>query len=382
MHVDIFDPTFWGNSAWQGIGVLVALVTWILGPLLTAVLGRLVEKPDAQQKHINAYKALAVREGAMDAGEVFTFLPIQLLVAYGFSILLRRVLFVNQFDPTSSFELSILIILVVSWGLSIAKRKVLATLLIWQFFVAMLLFYLLLTGHGHEGAIPITKDFTFLKHFIGQYLPSDVKNAPIISNLRNLPLNAITVDLNIAHPEATKTLFIFVYAGTMLPFVIGYTFYKRHFALQATAFAHLSERRKQEKLDELTYQERVTALAVQEIEKVEKEEALDYKRQQTSLLQERDQIALEKERLALVSIRLDVEKKRAEYMLELTKQLVDTLHVEVNTPELRVELIRNTLPALKDFGQRESTALVFEHLQHIDRETPAAIPTITIDPIG
>ena len=116
MHFDIFDPTFWGNSVWQGVSVVVTVATWLLGPFVTAFLERIVAKPDAQQKHINAYKALALREGSMGFGEILSFLPLQCLVAYGVSLLIQRVFFVNQLDPATSFELSILAVLVITWG--------------------------------------------------------------------------------------------------------------------------------------------------------------------------------------------------------------------------------------------------------------------------
>ncbi len=375
MHFDIFDPNFWGNSVWQGISVVVTIVTWLLGPFVTAFLERLVSKPDAQQKHINAYKALALREGSMSFREIISFLPIQSIAAYGLSLLIQRIFFVNQFEPINCFELSLLAVLVVTWGLSLAKRKILASLLTWQFCVSLVALCLILVGH--KAAIPITKDFTFLKHFVGQYLSPDVKQAPVISSLRTLPLNAIPVDLTIAHPEAAKTLFGFLYAGTMIPFVSFYSLYKRHLALQVTAFAQLSEKEKQEKLDELHYQERTEALAIKQLEKTEKEEELKYKREQTTLLKERDTLAVEKERIAVASVKLDLEKKRAEYTLQLTALIVDTLYTGVDTVEMRVELIRNMLPALKDIGQKESTTIILEHLQHINRETPVAIPAVT-----
>ena len=99
------------------------------------------------------------------------------------------------------------------------------------------------------------------------------------------------------------------------------------------------------------------------LEKTEKEEALDYQRQQTTLLKERDELALEKERIAVASVKLDLEKKRAEYALQLTTLFVDTLYTGIDTTEMRVELVRNMLPTLKDIGQRESTTILLDHLQ-------------------
>lgn len=156
----------------------------------------------------------------------------------------------------------------------------------------------------------------------------------------------------------------------MIPFVFGYSLYKRHLALQVTAFAQLSEREKQEKLDELHYQERTEALAIKRLEKTEKEEALDYQRQQTTLL---------KERIAVTSVKLDLEKKRAEYALQLTTLFVDTLYTGIDTAEMRVELVRNMLPTLKDIGQRESTTILLEHFQQSNRDTPMAIPVIAVE---
>lgn len=79
----------------------------------------------------------------------------------------------------------------------------------------MLAFSVILVGQ--KAAIPLSKDFTFIEHAIGQYLPSEIKQFPPVASLRSLPLHAIPIDLKVAHPAAVSSLFILIW-GISLAF--------------------------------------------------------------------------------------------------------------------------------------------------------------------
>jgi hypothetical protein len=376
MDLNIFHLAFWQNSAWQGFSGLIAVLTCLASPFLSMLVERLFNKKSETQQQVSAYKALFLREGSLSPGEFLLFLPLQALVAYCLALAGLRVWGVHL-EEQAWLELCGLGVFFFTWGLSAIKRKSLAKLLVWWVVVASAAFCMVLLGQ-HLGT-PVYQDISPVKHFVGQYLPAEVKQLPILSLLHTL--RAFPTDVHITAPSAgMRLLWIWIYGPVLALFLFGYTFHKQHYARQVSAFAYLSEREKREKYDEMEFQERQASLQIKTVEKEEKEEALAYRRQQTSLLLEKDKLELEKERSAVEGARLELEKKRAEYMLELAKLMVDTLYVEGADLTLRTELLRQVLPALKDFGQKESTVLLLDHLQTTAGNIPRAIPATIVTP--
>jgi hypothetical protein len=374
--LDIFNLGFWASGVWQSIGVIVTIATCVASPFLSMVVDRRFNKKEQDLTYINAYKAFFQREGSLSLSETIFFLPIQLAASYALYILGVRVLLTTQIDPAIWLDLSFIIVLFASWGLSVAKRKTLAKVLTWHFCFAMLVFSLALVGQ--KAGVPITKDFSFIKHTIGQYLPTDIKQFPLVASLRSISLKAIPVDIRIIHLTAARGLFFWVYGISLAFFLFGYTLYKRHHAQRATAFAYMSEKERRDAQELLEYKQKEAALDLTVLAKQEKEEDIALKHEQGNITLERDKLALIKEQLEVESARLDLEKKRAEYVLELAGLLADTLYNGGGTTEMRTELIRNALPALKEFGHKESTTIFLEHLQCSPEDTPRAIPAVTV----
>lgn len=376
--MNIFSASFWGQPYWQGIGAMVGLIGVLASPLLTILYDRLFGKKEHQQ-HINAYKALLLPDRRPSAGEFFWwFILFQAAASYGLSIVARRLLLITPADPNTLLILSFVFLCVVAWGLSAIRRKSLAKLLIGQFLLAFLIFVLIFLGQ--KGNQAMTENFTWLKHAIGQYLPSDVKQFPVISSLRTIDLHAVPVDLRPQSPRSALTLFLVVYLGTLAFFLFCYTLYKRHHARQVDAFVFLSEKKRKDQMDLLDYQIKQKNLEIKEIERQEKGTA-EQVEQRVALSLEREQLAVEQRRLEVTSTRLDVEKKRIQYILELSAQLIDTLYEGGGDPTVRAELLRNTLPIFKEFGhpEQESTALILDHLQRFGQQ-PRAIVAAMIDP--
>jgi hypothetical protein len=280
-----------------------------------------------------------------------------------------------RLDASSWLDLSFFLVFVLTWGCVAIRRKKLAPTLAWWWITASVILGFLL--FGQKQALPQTRDLTTWRHFVGSYVPVEIKQFSLVQALVHVLLwKAFPVDLRVLHLAAVQGVAIWVYSLLFAVFFFGYLLSKRHYAQTASALAHLSRQEREERFEELSYRERQAALEIKTLEKQEKSEELAYKREQITVLLEKDKLALEKERLAVEVARLDLEKKRAEYVLELARLLIDTLYTGSGSVETRTELLRQTLPALKDFGQRESTTLILEHLEGLPDEIPPAIPAV------
>lgn len=373
----MFSAEFWASGFWQGIGALASIISFLFSPLLTILIDRLFGKK-AEQDYMNAYKAITLPDSALGPGEALFFLPVQSAAAYCLFILLKRVFLIGQRDTSSTLlVISFVIVFLLTWILSSARRKSLAKLLTWHLCLSFALLCLLLVGINwrNGGNAYITADFTYVKHWIGQYLSSDIKLFPPVVALRNISLTKVPLDLSIASPSTARIMLIQVYFLTLALLLFFYTLRKRHYANRITAFIHLNEKQRKDELEKVDYQDKLAALELKALAKLEKEDELDLKREQRGFVLEKERLVLEKERLVVESARLDVEKKRAEYTLELAVRLIDTIYGHGGDPEERIETIRNTLPAFKDFGKPEtsSTTVVLQVLRDTQPQ-PKAIP--------
>lgn len=219
--------------------------------------------------------------------------------------------------------LSFVFVSLLVWGLAAMRHKSLAKLLVGQFLTAFIIFFLIFLGQ--KGNLLVTANFTWLKHAVGQYLPSGVKQFPVISSLRTLDLHAVPVDLRPKSAQGALSLFLVVYLLTLAFFLFCYTLYKRHHARQVSAFVLLSEKKRKDQMELLDYQIKQKDLEIKDMEKQEKEAELKQVDQKVALTLEREQLTVEQQRLEVMSIRLDVEKKRVQYTLELAAQLIDTV---------------------------------------------------------
>ncbi len=368
--------SIFSSSYWQGIGAILGLLGALASPLLTILYDRLLGKKEHQQ-HVNAYKALLLPDLPLSVGEFFRWLFVQAVASYGLSIVVRRLLLINPADPNTLLILSFVFVSVLTWGLSVIRHKSLAKLLICQFLTAFTIFFLIFLGQ--KGNHLVTENFTWVKHAVGQYLPSGVKQFPVISSLRTLDLHAVPVDLRPKSAQSALTLFLVVYLLTFAFFLFCYTLYKRHHARQVSAFVLLSEKKRKDQMDLLDYQIKQKDLDIKDMERQEKEAELKQLDQKVALALEREQLTVEQQRLEVVSTRLDVEKKRVQYTLELAAQLIDTLYEGGGDPAVRIELLRNILPTFKEFGhpEQESTALILDHLQQV-QPLPRAILATTL----
>jgi hypothetical protein len=375
VSMNIFSSSFWGGSYWTGIGAVLGLLGVLASPLLTILYDRLLGKKEHQQ-HINAYKALLLPDRPLSAGEFFRWLFVQAAASYGLSIVARRLLLINPADPNTLLILSFVFVSVVTWGLSAIRHKSLAKLLICQFLTAFTIFFLIFLGQ--KGNLLVTENFTWVKHAVGQYLPSGVKQFPVISSLRTLDLHAVPVDLRPKSAQSALSLFLVVYLLTFAFFLFCYTLYKRHYARQVSAFVLLSEKKRKDEMELLDYQIKQKDLEIKDLDRQEKG-TVEQIGQKVALALEREQLTVEQQRLEVMSTRLDVEKKRMQYTLELTAQLIDTIYEGGGDPAVRAELLRNTLPIFKEFGhpERESTVLILDHLQQV-QPLPRAIPATTL----
>ncbi len=362
------------------IGALASIVGLFVSPLISMFFDRLLGKKD-QQDYISAYKAVTLPDSMLGPGEALFFLPIQAGASYCFFILLQRVLLVRQDTPITLLVESFVVVFVITWLFCFIRRKSLAKLLTWHLCFSTILFCLFLIGIAwhKDGNAYITSDFTFLQRWLAQLLPPDIKQFPPITNLLHLSLRAIPIDLKVASPPTAKILLIQVYFSTLAILLFFYTLHKRHRANRITAFVHLSEKQRRDELEKLDYQDKLASLDLKALLKQEKEGELALKNEQRSLVLEKEHLMLEKERLSVESTRLDVEKKRAEYTLDLAVHLIDTIYGKGGNPDERIETIRNTLPAFKDFGQPEtnSTTVVLQVLRDTQPQ-PQAIPVSII----
>ena len=337
---------------------------------------RLLGKKD-QQDYISAYKAVALPDSVLGPGEALFFLPIQAAASYCFFILLQRVLLVRRDTSMTLLAISFVAVFVFTWLLCSIRRKSLAKLLTWHLCFSTLLFCLFLIGIAwhKDGNAYIIGDFTFVQRWLAQFLSSDIKQIPPITSLLNISLRTIPIDLKVASPPTAKIVLIQVYFSTLAILLFFYTLHKRHRANRITAFVHLSEKQRKDELEKIDYQDKLASLDIKALLKQEKEGELSLKNEQRSLVLEKERLLLEKERLAVESTRLEVEKKRAEYTLDLAVHLIDTIYGKGGTADERIETIRNTLPAFKDFGQPEtnSTSVVLQVLRDTQPQ-PRAIP--------
>ena len=367
--MNVLSPEFWASGFWQGIGALVSIISLFVSPLISIFFERLLGKKD-QQDYIGAYKALALPDSALGPGEALFFLPIQIIASYGISILMQRVILVRQDASNTMLIVSGAFVFLVTWGLCSARRKSLAKLLTWHFCFSAVLFCLILIGVTWQkgGNAYITGNFTFVQHWVEQYLSPDIRQFPPVASLLHLPLTHIPVDLKIASPVVARNLFTQVYFFTLASMLVFYTLHKRHRANRITAFVHLNEKQRKDEFEKTDYQDKLASLELKSLAKKEKEDELDLKKELRAFI-------IEKERLLVESTRLDVEKKRAEYTLELAVNLIDTIYGKGGNPDERMDTIRITLPAFKDFGQPEinSTAVVLQVLRDTQPQ-PQAIP--------
>lgn len=378
MNINIFSANFWALGFWQGLGVLVSVVGLFVSPLLSMWVERLFGKKENQEE-VNAYKAILLPDSSLTFGGLLMLLCGQVAASYCLFIVFKRVFVFKQYDSNVLLTLSATVIFLPTWILCGLRRKSLAKLLTWHVCLVMFLFCLLLVSSHLGGNTYITHDFSMVKDQIRQYLPAELKQIPFVANLRNVPLNAIPIDIRIPSPGAAKIQLIQMYFLTLALLLFFYTLHKRHRANRITAFVHLSEKQRREELDKVEYQDKLMTLEIKTLTKQEKEADLTLKKEQNTLVLDRDRLALEKDRLEVESARLDVEKKRAEYTLELAVRVIDTLYTSGGSPEERSEALRLTLPAFKDFGHSEanSATVIFQVLQEA-QERPKAIPVTIV----
>ncbi len=363
--MNIFSPGIWESNVWQSIGVIVSIIFGVGGPYFSAWVEGRINKKD--KEHVNAYKALFAREGSFTGGELIRFLFPQLIAAYGFSILGSRVLWPNTLDVTTFRYISIVVVLALTYGLSFGKRKTLARLLVWNFILVMLLFVFFLIGQKY--AIPTKQNFTWVVVSINQHLPSATRVPANITSFLTPFLKSVPTDLIILQQKAVRGLFIWFYGPTLAIFLIFYTLHKQHRASQVSAYAYLSDKEKKEAKETVSFKHMEVALELRKTE-------LELKQNQSATILQREALLIKKEEIELQSICLDVEKKRFEYVLGSAKLLIDTLYENNISPDMRTEMIRNILPSLKEFGQKESTTIITEFLEQNSLDTPIAVPVI------
>src|SRR5437588_1717117 len=199
MLTALFSADFWGGNFWQGIGVMVSFASLLLSPLISMFFERLFGRKE-NQEYINAYKALALPDRPLTFGEWFLSLPIQAGASYALFILIQRVFILPQFDTNTLLTLSFGSVFVLTMCLSAIRRKSLARLLTWHLCLAIIVFCLFLIGLSwhRDGNAYITHDFSSMKHWIGQYLPTEVKQFPLIANLKAISLQTIPIDFKVA----------------------------------------------------------------------------------------------------------------------------------------------------------------------------------------
>ncbi len=257
--MNIFSAEFWASGFWQGIGALVSIISLFVSPLLSMLFERLFGKKD-QQEYVNAYKAIALPDGGLGPGESLLFLPIQAIASYFLSVLLRQVLLIIKPDGSNTLlVVSFVAVLVFTWGLCFARRKSLAKMLTWHFCLSFLLFCLLLIGVAwhRDGNAYITGNFTFVKQWMSQHLPPDIRQFAPLAGLRNIPLTTIPIDIKVASPSAARILFIQVYFSTLAVLFFFYALRKRHRANRLTAFLHLNEKQRKDELEKVDYQDKL-----------------------------------------------------------------------------------------------------------------------------
>ena len=94
-------------------------------------------------------------------------------------------------------------------------------------------------------------------------------------------------------------------------------------------------------------------------------------------------MALDKLRLEVELGQLELEKKRAQYSLELAKQIVETLYMSDGV-EMKIEQLRMTIPSLQPLGHKNGSEMILDHLngtQH-ERTTSQDLPIISSITIG
>jgi hypothetical protein len=368
----------WRDNAWQSIGVLVGIVTWLLTPFLSAWFERFLNKEkDQHQSAIRglagAYKALLLTEEPLGCLGFFGLLPLQLADSYLLYLLAQRVFLWTHIDQTALFVTCVAIVVTVTWVLCIIRHSKLAFVIVWHFLAIAFLFSLLQVSL--RNATFQVRDLTFIKQWIGQYLPTSITQQPFFLGIH---LNAVPIDVRFSQPASIQAQFIWMYVLTFSLTFFLYNLSKGRQARRMNAFAYMSEERKRAVLAELDKRDKEITLELKALDKQDKEADITLKQQQNTFTLDREKLALEREQLALEATKLDLEKKRAEYTLELAQMIVETIHEDVSRQEVRIELIRLTLPSLRDLGHKNGTEVILDHLQAIQRSTSFLLPASSV----
>lgn len=374
MHLSLVMGDLWRDNIWQSIGVFVGFVTWILTPFLSAWYERFTNKGQDQHQSAvkglaNAYKALLLTEEPLGCFGFLGFLPLQFADGYLLYLLAQRVFLWTHVDQVVLFWTCVAIVIVITWVLCIIRHSKLASVLAWHFFAIALLFGLLQVSL--RNAIFQPRDLAFVKQWITQYLPTGITQQPFFIGIH---LNAVPIDIHFSQPATVQAQWIWTYCLTLTVAFFLYSLAKGRQARRMSAFAYMSEERKRAVLAELDKQDKEITLELKALDKQDKEADIALKQQQNTFTLDREKLALEKEQLALEATRLDLEKKRAEYTLELARMIVETIHADVSRQEVRIELIRLTLPSLRDLGHKNGTELILDHLQETQRSASHLLP--------
>lgn len=360
MHLFNGDP--WRDSIWQSISVILSVILWVLGLILPQ---KLFAKKEGE--HVSAYKALLLPDASLGCGGLLLLLPLQFACAYCLSVVAHRVFLQNQTDQITLFWACLIFAVVFTWTLSGIRHSTLAWALPLHLCVVIVLFSLYLVSV--EQATFIGKDFSFVTTFLANTIPS-IKQFPPLAAIH---LNTVPVDINIAHPASAKTM-LFLFYGITLAFVFFfYSLHKRRLARRATAFAYMDKDKRQAVLEELDKKDKEATIELKKLEYQDREKTISLREYE----EEERRLTLDKLKLEVELGQLELEKKRAQYTLELAKQIVETLYIS-DGAEMKTEQLRMAIPSLQALGRKNGSEMILDHLhgtQH-ERTTSQDLPII------
>ena len=360
MHFFNGDP--WRDSIWQFISVIVSVILWVLGLVLPQMLfGK------KEGEHVSAYKALLLPDAPLGCGGLLMLLPLQAASAYCLSVVMHRVFLQNQIEQVTLFWACLIFVVVFTWTLSGIRHSTLSWSLSLHLCIVTTLFVLYLASVGQVTFID--KDFSTVTTFIAKNIP-DIKQFPPFTAIH---LNAVPVDINIAHPAPAKTLLFWFYGVTLAVVLFFYSLHKRHLARRATAFAYMDKDKRQAVLEELDKKDKEATIELKKLEHQDREKTISLRQYE----KEERSLALDKLKLEVELGQLELEKKRAQYTLELAKQIVDTLYIS-DSVEMKTEQLRMTIPSLQALGRKNGSEMIMDHLHGTQRErtTSQDIPII------
>ncbi len=360
MHLFSGDPL--RDSIWQFIGVFLSIILWVLGLILPQ---KLFDKKEGE--HISAYKALLLPDTSLGCGGLLLLLPLQAATAYCLAVVAHRVFLQNQIDQVTFFWTCLISVLVFTWTLSGIRHSTLSWALPLHLCIVIVLFSLYLVSV--EQATFISKDFTTVTTFIAKNIP-DLKQFPPFMAIH---LNAVPVDIKVAHPASAKALLFWFYGITLAVVLFFYSLHKRHLARRATAWAYMDKDKRQAVLEELDKKDKEATIELKKLEHQDRERTISLRQYE----EEERRLALDKLRLEVELGQLELEKKRAQYTLELAKQIVETLYISDNV-EMKTEQLRMTIPSLQALGRKNGSKMILDHLhgtQH-ERTTSQDLPII------